>query len=403
MGEKIRANPRATEIEYAIRDVVVAAQELERRGERVLKLNIGDPCQYDFQPPEEAVEGVIEALRTGLNGYAPSQGIPEVLEAVERYERWRGSAIPKENLLITAGVTEAIQFTYYSLLREGDEILLPDPTYPPYITYAKMLGAQPVLYRCIEDDGWAPSEEDLRSKITSRTRAIAIINPNNPTGALYNEKTVKMIGDIAGEYSLPVISDEIYCEITFTGKAAPSTAALLKDIPVVVYNGMSKIFLAPGWRIGYMGLSDPEGMMEEVWDGVMRQARARLSPSSIAQWGFMKALEGDRTYLGEFIGKLKARRDAYVKHLKQIEELDFYVPEGAFYIFPRINHRTPWRDDKDFVLSLLREEKVLTVHGSGFSPFGGAWHFRMVTLPPEEVIEESMVRLERFMRRHKYE
>jgi len=403
MGEMIRANRKAIQIEYAIRDVVVAAQELERRGEKVLKLNIGDPCQYGFQPPKEATDGVVEALRRGLNGYAPSQGIPEVLEAVERYERWRGSEVPKENLLITAGVTEAIQFTYFSLLGEGDEILLPDPTYPPYITYAKMLGAKPVLYRCREEEGWSPSEEDIRRKITPRTRAIALINPNNPTGALYDERTVKLIGDIAAEHSLPVISDEIYCEITFTGVPAPSTAALLKDVPVIVYNGMSKIFLAPGWRIGYLGLSDPEGVMVEIWDGIMRQARARLSPSSIAQWGFMRALEGDRGYLRDFLRKLKARRDIYVKHFSEMEEFDLSVPEGAFYIFPKIGRRSPWKDDRKFVLSLLREEKVLTVHGSGFSPEGGAWHFRAVTLPPEDVIEESMIRLERFMRRHENE
>ena len=266
-----------------------------------------------------------------------------------------------------------------------------------------MLGAKPVLYSCNEEEGWTPSEEDIRKKITPRTRAIALINPNNPTGALYDERTVRLIGDIAAEHSLPVISDEIYCEITFTGKRAPSTAALLKDVPIIVYNGMSKIFLAPGWRIGYMGLSDPEGVMEEVWDGIMRQARARLSPSSIAQWGFMRALESDRGYLREFLGKLKARRDVYVKHLSEMEQFDFSVPEGAFYIFPRIRRRSPWKDDKDFVLSLLREEKVLTVHGSGFSPVGGAWHFRAVTLPPEDVIGESMRRLERFMRRHENE
>ncbi|MCD6382870.1 MAG: aminotransferase class I/II-fold pyridoxal phosphate-dependent enzyme [Thermoplasmata archaeon] len=400
MTDKIRANPRALGIEYAIRDVVVAAQRLERRGEKVLKLNIGDPCQYDFQPPKSALEGVVEAMEMGLNGYAPSQGIPEVLEEIEKYERWRGSGIPKEKILVTAGVTEAIQFTYFSLLKEGDEILLPDPTYPPYITYAKMLGVKPVLYECNEEEGWMPVEESVRSKITERTRALAIINPNNPTGALYDEKTVRMLGDIAGEHSLPVISDEIYCQITFTGWDAPSTARVLKDIPVITYNGMSKIFLAPGWRVGYMGIKDDEGVLDEVWDGIMKQARARLSPSSIAQWGYMRALQGDKGFLKEFVKKLDRRRGIFVKRLREMEGVSTTEPLGAFYIFPRIEIREPWRDDKDFVLSFLEEEKTLAVHGSGFSPYQGAWHFRMVTLPEEGIIEEGMNRLERFLKRH---
>ncbi len=358
---KIGANPLSLEIEYAIRDVVLPAAELERKGHRILKLNIGDPNKYDFDTPEFIRDALKEAVEMGINGYAPSGGIPELLGAIVKDERGRGNMICLDDIVVTHGVTEALQLIFYASLTPGDEVLVPGPSYPPYLTYVRMMGARPVPYRTIEEEGWIPDVDDIRGKVSERTKAIAVINPNNPTGALFGDTTLKEIGDIAIENgSTFLISDEIYNLMTFKDPVS-STAAVCPDVPVITLNGISKIYKAPGWRIGYLAIRDVGGSLESIRDGILRQSRARLCANSICQYAYYKALTGPRDHIGDTMGKLERRRDLAVKRINDIEGMSTQVPGGAFYMFPGIDclEKGPWKDDRDFTLDLLKEEKVL--------------------------------------------
>jgi aspartate/methionine/tyrosine aminotransferase len=398
--KRIRANPKALEIEYAIRDVVLPAMELERKGHKIMKLNIGDPNKYDFDTPEFIKEGVREAMEMGLNGYSPSSGIPALVEAIVEDERSRGNMVGIEDVVVSHGVTEALQMIFYSALSPGDEVLIPGPSYPPYITYVRMVGGVPVPYRTMEEEGWKPDVDDIAAKITDKTRAIAIINPNNPTGALYDAATIRRIGDLAAENDLFLISDEIYNLMTFEGET-PSTSKECPDVPVITMNGISKIYLAPGWRIGYLAIRDVDESLDEVRDGIMRQSRARLCANSICEYGYLKALTGDRSHIKQTMSKLSKRREIAYKRLNEIEGISSQKPGGAFYMFPRIDalERGPWKSDKDFSLDLLHEEKVLTVFGSGFGKEYGSDHFRIVILPQEETLERAFDGIGRFMKR----
>lgn len=398
--ERIPANPKAMEIEYAIRDVVIPAMKLEKEGHKIMKLNIGDPNKYDFDTPDLIKDAVRDSLEMGYNGYAPSSGIPELVDAIARDERSRGNQICSGDVVVTHGVTEALQLIFFAALAPGDEVLVPGPSYPPYITYSRMVGANPVPYRTIEEEGWAPDVDDIASKITDRTKAIAIINPNNPTGALYDAVTIKKIGDLAAEHNLFLISDEIYNLMTFEGET-PSTANICKDVPVITLNGISKIYLAPGWRIGYLTIRDVDGALEEITDGIMRQSRARLCANSICQVGYLKALEGDRSHIRKTMEKLDKRREIAFTRLNEIEGTSTQKPGGAFYMFPKIDciDDGPWKNDKEFSLDLLHEEKVLTVFGSGFGKEYGSGHFRIVLLPQEEILEKAFDGIERLIKK----
>lgn len=396
----IEANPLSLEIEYAIRDVTLPANEMEQKGIKVLKLNIGDPNKYDFDTPQFIKDAVREAMDMGLNGYSPSPGLPELVKAIVKDERSRGNMIGPRDVIVTHGVTEALQLIFYAALSPGDEVLVPGPSYPPYVTYVKMMGAVPVPYRCSEEDDWAPDVDDIARKISARTKAVCIINPNNPTGALYDRAAIKAIGSVVKEHpNCFIISDEIYNLMTFEG-TTPSTAEVVKDVPVITMNGISKIYLAPGWRVGYLSIRDVDDSLKDIREGIERQSRARLCANSICQYAYIKALEGDRGHIRETMGKLMKRRDLAYRRLNEIEGTSVRRPGGAFYMFPKIDsiRKGPWRTDKEFVLDLLKEERVLTVFGSGFGKEYGSDHFRIVILPTEDVLNEAFDGLERMMR-----
>ena len=394
----IRASERAMGIEYAIREVVLPARELEKRGVKVIRLNIGDPGKYDFQPPEHMQEAYCRAIKEGHNYYGPSEGLPELREAiVEREKRKNGVDITPEDVRVTAAVTEALQFIFGALLNPGDNILVPSPSYPPYVGLVKFYGGVPNEYTTVEENGWQPDIDDMRKRIDERTKAIAVINPNNPTGALYEKKTVKEILDLAGEYDLPVISDEIYDMMTYEGQHV-SPGSLTKDVPVIVMNGLSKVYFATGWRLGYFYYVDPEGKLEEVREAIDKMARIRICPNTPAQFAAIAGMRGPMDYLERYMTKLKERRDYIYKRLTEIPGISTTKPQGAFYIFPRIEERSKWKNDKEFVLDALNEAHVLFVHGSGFGRAGN-WHFRIVFLPPVEILEEAMDNFEAFMRK----
>ncbi|KAA0014807.1 MAG: aminotransferase class I/II-fold pyridoxal phosphate-dependent enzyme [Thermoplasmata archaeon] len=394
----ILPSKKAEGISYAIREVVVYARQLEKKGIKVLKMNIGDPIAYDFDTPQHMKEALYKAALDGYNGYAPSEGYEELRKAIaEREKRRNGMDYDIDDICITTGVTEALQIFLASCLNGGDELLVPGPTYPPYNLITTFHGAKPVPYATIESEGWQPDIDDIRKKINGKTKGIVIINPNNPTGALYSSKVVKEIIDVAAEHGLAIVSDEIYDDIVFEGKQY-ATASLAKDVPMLTFNGFSKVYLVPGWRIGYALFNNPNGELDELKDAFLRIARARLCANSVCQLAMIEALKGSQRHIEEMVKRLRERRDFAYKRLNEIEGISTAKPQGAFYIFPKIESNV-WKDDKEFVLDVLNEVHVLFVHGSGFCPIYGKNHFRAVILPPIEMMEEAFNRLEAFMKK----
>ena len=395
----IRASKRSQGVSYAIRDIVLPARELEKKGIEVLHLNIGDPIKYDFDTPQHMKDALYMAAQEGYNGYSPSEGDFEFRKAIiERERRRNGIDYKLEDICVTTGVTEALQMYLNASLDPGDELLIPGPTYPQYSIITRFNDAKPVPYHTIEEEGWQPDIEDIRYKISERTKGIVIINPNNPTGALYSKKVIQKIADVAGEYKLPIISDEIYDDLTFDGEQV-ATATPAKDVPVITFNGLSKVYLVPGWRIGY-AMFHHNGELDEVQDAFMRIARSRLCANSVCQRTGIHALKGPQEHIRRMNQKLRKRRDFSYKRLNEIEGISTAKPDGAFYIFPKIEAMEMgiWKDDKEFVLDVLKETHVLIVNGSGFCPVYGKNHFRAVILPPIETLEKAFNNMEKFMK-----
>jgi alanine-synthesizing transaminase len=401
------AAERSSQIEYAIRDVVGPAREIEAQGHQVLKLNIGDPIAYGFRPPAHLVEALHQAAKENVNGYTASEGDPKLIDAIVRREKRRNKVDYRAgDVLVTTGISEGLQLLLGASVRPGDEVLIPGPSYPPYDSLVKYFGGKPVHYHTIEEENWQPDVEDARRKITPRTRAICLINPNNPTGALYPEKVVKAFAELAGQHQeqLFLISDEIYDEMTFDGHQVASRTTA-PDVPMVTLNGFSKVHLVPGWRLGHMLWNDAAGTLADIKDGVMRAMRIRICASSVAQRAAAVALDGPQDHVAATNAALRKRRDFTVKRLNEIDGVSCAKPDGAFYAFPRLDAITTpkgrklWKGDKEFVLDFLRTEKVLTVHGSGFDPHYGADHLRLVILPDTPILQTAFERLESFLKR----
>jgi alanine-synthesizing transaminase len=389
---------RVQNLEYAIRDVVGHAKQLEKKGKDVIYFNIGDPLQFDFETPEHIKEALIQAVRDGFNAYAPSEGLPELRDAIcEKEKKVAEIDILPENVIVSNGVSEAIQMVLGALVDNGDEILVPGPAYPPYISYTEFFGGKAVQYRTSEENGWQPDLDDLRSKLNGSTRALVIINPNNPCGALYDRKTVKAMVDLAGEYDIPIISDEIYDQIAYVEPV--STTNVAKDVSVIGLNGFSKVYLMTGWRLGYAYFTGQnEEMLEELREHVTKEARIRLSANTPVQKAAVEALRGPQDHIPQMVKKLRERRDYSHKRLNEIEGISCTEPRGAFYFFPKVDGiGSKWVNDMAFVRDLLAHTGLVFVHGSGFGSAYGSGHFRGVFLPPIETLEKSFDRLEGFM------
>jgi len=382
----LKASKRSQGISYAIRDVVLPARELEKQGIEVLYLNIGDPIKYDFDCPEHMKDALYEGAKEGYNGYSPSEGDVELRNAIIEREKKRNAVdYSIDDICITAGVTESLQMLATVLLDPGDELLIPGPTYPQYNLLPRLNDAKPVAYHTIEREGWQPDIDDIRKKISPRTKALVLINPNNPTGALYSKKVVQDFIDLAGENKLPIVSDEIYDDITFDGEQV-ATASLAKDVP--------------GWRIGWTMLHH-NGELDEIQDAFMRVARSRLCANSVCQRSGIQALKGPQNHIKDINQRLRKRRDFSYKRLNEIPGISTAKPDGAFYIFPKIEAMDNgiWKDDKEFALDVLHETHVLIVPGSGFNPVYGKDHFRAVFLPDIDTLEKAFNNLESFMKK----
>ena len=402
MAAPIPVSPRAANIEYAIRDVVVPATELEAQGHEIIKLNIGDPIAYPGLPtPQHMVDAYVEALQGGKNGYSPSYGLPQLRRAIARDEQRKGWNATEDDIYVCHGVTEALQLLFAAVLEEGTKVLAPGPHYPPYMAYPQMFGAETIEYQLHSNDGWKPDFSDIAEKMDDSVRLLVLINPNNPCGTVCGADDIDALLGIARRYpNCIVVADEIYDGLDFTGEHV-SVASRSDDVPVVALNGVSKVYYAPGWRIGYMALHDPTNRMGLVRDGLERLLRSRLCASTPAQVGYLAGLEQDRGWMETYSERVLRRRDHCLKRIAQIDGLEVEQPGGAFYMFVRLTDERWANDDKAFVLQLLHEEHVLLVHGSGFSPQLGKGHVRLVYLVTLEVLDEVFDRIERFLKKHR--
>lgn len=402
MPQPVPVSSRAANIEYAIRDVVVPATELEAAGHEIIKLNIGDPIAYPGLPtPPHMVDAYVEALKSGKNGYSPSYGLPALREAIAEDEQRKGWNATPDDIYVCHGVTEALQLIFAAVLEDGSKVLAPGPHYPPYMAYPQMYGATTVEYQLHQNDGWKPDFDDIASKMDDDVRLLVLINPNNPCGSVCGADDVDALLNIARAYpNCIVVADEIYDGLDFTGRQV-SVASRSPDVPVIALNGVSKVYYAPGWRIGYMALHDPNGRLTLVRDGLERLLRSRLCASTPAQMGYLAGLTGDRHWMVGYANRVMEQRNHCLQRIAEIEGLEVEQPGGAFYMFIRLTDDQWAKDDKSFVLQLLHEEHVLLVHGSGFSPELGKGHVRLVYLADVNVLDDAFDRIERFLKKHR--
>ena len=392
----VTAATRLDQVRYAIRDVAVLAEQLAREGKTILPLHIGDPLNFDFHTPPHLIEAVHKAMCDGRNGYAPSLGVPEAVEAI-RAEAERKGIRNLQSVFLTAGVSEAIDLCLTALVNPGENILTPCPDYPLYPAVLAKLGAQPNRYRLDEENRWEPDLDELERRISAGTRAILVSNPNNPTGAVYSRQTLERIAELARQNHLVIIADEIYDKLILEGAPHTSLAALAPDVPVVTLNGLSKSYLVPGWRVGWGVMSGDAAAVKPYLEGIHQLLRARLCSNHPQQYAVRPALEGPQDHLAEFRAKLRARRDLTVNWCRATPHMSCVAPHGAFYAFPKIE--VPVSDDQ-FVKQLLMEKQVLAVHGGGFGQAPGTQHIRVVFLPDEATLERAYQGMRAFIEEH---
>ena len=401
MTYKIPATSRASQIEYAIRDVVVPASKLESEGANILKLNIGDPLAYAGLPtPDHMIEAYKKALVDQKNGYSPAYGINELREAIATDERNKtngGWNCDPDDVYICHGVTEALQILFAAFLNKDDEVLAPGPHYPPYLAYPQLYGGKTIEYRLDPNNQWSIDFEDLESKMNDKVKLLVLINPNNPTGNVITKDELDRVIDLASRWkNCTIISDEIYDRLNFNNNHI-STASRSSKVPVITLNGVSKVYYAPGWRIGYMALHDPSRRLSVIKDAIERLLRSRLCASTPAQYGYIAGLKGDKAWMNDYLSRIKKNNSICVDKINNINGISVQEPRGAFYMFVKITHEYWKNNDKDFVLNLLREKHVLTVHGSGFSKIYGKGHFRLVFLPSKEILSDALGRIDDFL------
>jgi len=389
----LKVSKKVVGVEYAIRDIVLAARKVEQSGMKVDYLNIGDPVQFGFQPPENVKQALINSINKGKNYYSSSEGLLELREEIAKKENAKGLSITADDILITNGVSEGLDMVISSIVEEGDEVLLPGPYYPPYASYVRLHGGIPVEFS-VDLNHSTPNIDDIKSKITSKTVAICLISPNNPTGVVFNENSLKELVDVANQHDLYIICDEIYDQIIFDDKFV-GIGKVAGDSPVIILNGFSKVHLMSGWRIGYI-VFNQSPQLESLREHLPKLARVRIATSLPVQHAALESLRGPQNYINDFVSEIKKHRDLVVKRLNEMPGLSCPNPKGAFYAFPKIEDNR-FGTDKEFVTKLLESKGVLTVHGSGFGEQYGSGHFRLVYLPNLEILDSAMNKIEEFV------
>ncbi|MBI3622793.1 aminotransferase class I/II-fold pyridoxal phosphate-dependent enzyme [Candidatus Pacearchaeota archaeon] len=389
----MKISQRVAGVEYAIRDIALSAKKLEKQGQKITYLNIGDPVAYGFQPPENVKDALIKAIKNNQNYYAPSEGLQELRQAIAEKEKRKGLLTTEDDIIVTNGVSEGLEMLMASIVEPGDEVLIPGPYYPPYASYVRLFGGLPVEFG-VDLNNSTPDLDDVKSKITSKTVAICFISPNNPTGAVFSEKSLKDLIDIAIKNDLYIICDEIYDQIVFDEKFV-GIGKVCGDSPIILLNGFSKVHLMSGWRIGYIAFNDSK-KLDILRENVPKLARVRIASNLPVQHAALESLRGPQDYIPKFVSELKKRRDYVIKRINGMHGLSCPIPKGAFYAFPKIENNK-YKSDKEFVLELLKSKGILTVHGSGFGTKYGSGHFRMVFLPEINVLEKALDKIEEFM------
>ena len=390
---------------YDIRGpVLAAAKKMEEEGHRIIKLNIGNPLPFGFEAPEEIVVDVIRNMRDA-SGYTDSHGLFAPRKSIMHYCQEKGiKGVTVEDIYLGNGVSELIVMAMQGLLNNGDEVLIPMPDYPLWTAAVSLSGGNPVHYLCDEAAEWYPDLDDMRSKVTSNTKAIVVINPNNPTGALYPKEILEGILQIAREHGLIVFADEIYDKVLFDGNQHISLASLADDVLCITMNGLSKNYRACGYRSGWMIVSGDKRHATDYIEGLNMLASMRLCANVPGQMAIQTALGGYQS-INDLVapnGRLTRQRDLAWKMLNDIPGVSCVKPKGALYLFPKLDPKMyPIKDDEQFMLELLKAEKVLLVQGTGFN-----WphpdHFRVVFLPHENDLAEAIGRLARFLEAYRH-
>ena len=370
---------------YAIRNIVVEAKKVEASGRPVRYLNIGDPITFGFKTPPHLLEAVERAIRDGHNGYAPSVGILPAREAVANECLRRGMPLTPDRVVITSGTSEGIELALTTLAESGDEVLVPVPTYPLYTAVLAKIGATPVFYRLDPARGWQPDIDHIRSLVSARTKALVVIDPNNPTGATYPNDTRAALLEIADRHNIPLLADEVYADLAYDGPVN-AFASQNPDAPVITFSSLSKAYLAPGWRSGWLAVGRSE-RLDEVLGGIKKLADGRLCSTGPMEFALTAALNGDRSHQAQFRDDLRERAVLSHQRLNAIDGITSVMPTAAFYAMPKVD-LPPGVTDEQFVLALLRETGVLCVYGSGFGTNPADGFFRVVFLAsPAELSE----------------
>ena len=384
---------RSAAFNYAIRSIVAEARKVEARGRRVRYLNIGDPVLFGFQTPPHLIEAVERAMRDGRNGYTPAAGVPEARAAVAADFEARGLATSPDRIVLTAGASEGIDLALSVLVDPGDEVLVSVPTYPLYTGVLGKLGARAVYYRTDPAEGWQPDVAHVESLITPRTRALVVIDPNNPTGAVYTRENRLALLDLAERYNVVLISDEGYTDLAYDGRVAP-LGSFNPDAPVISFSSLSKAHLAPGWRAGWMAVGGG-ARLDGVLAAIKDMADGRICSVGPMQYAIPAALNGDKRHQVEFLRALRERADVTTRRLNAIDGISCVRPAAAFYAMPKVE-LPPGRTDEDYVIGLLRATGILCVYGSGFGTPPGDGYFRIVFLAPPAELDTLYDAIETF-------
>lgn len=400
----IRKSKKLEHVSYDLRGAVLDhAKRLESEGQRILKLNIGNPAPFGFEAPEEILQDMMRNLPTA-QGYSDSKGIYSARKAVQHETQRLGiEGVDIEDIIIGNGVSELIQMSLLALLNNGDEVLIPAPDYPLWTAATNLAGGTAVHYLCDEENDWQPDAEDIRAKITPKTRALVIINPNNPTGAVYSPEKIKELLAIAREHDLVVFSDEIYDKILYDDTTHTSTAALSTDVLTLTMNGLSKNYRCAGFRASWLIISGDQSNAGDFVQGLNMLASMRMCANVPSQHAIQTALGGYQS-INDLVmptGRLCAQRDVAWQKLNEIPGVSCVKPKGALYMFPRLDPEVyDVKNDEQLMVDLLLEEKILLVQGTAFN-----WprpdHLRIVTLPQADVLSEAIDRLGRFLARRR--
>jgi len=385
MNTPIEAAVRTHNITYAVRDVLLIADKVAKTGKEMLYLNIGDPNIYDFAPPRHMIEDTYKAMLDNHNGYSPSSGIKSALISIEKEAEKKGIT-NIQDMFITTGASEGIDICLTALVNEGENILTPSPGYPLYTAIQSKLQMYENPYYLDEKNNWQPDVKDIKSKVNDKTRAIVLINPNNPTGSNYSVESLKQIVDLALEHNLIIFADEIYDKLLMDGVKHTSIASLNNEVPIITFGGLSKNYMVPGFRIGWGIISGNKNKLSKYIEAINKILRSRLSANHPEQYCITGALEGNQDHLTIAMEKLTRRRDMTVEMMNAIPGISCVKPEGSFYAFPKLEIKN---SDNHFVSELIKETGVVVVPGTGFGQVPGTNHIRIVFLPPEDILDKA--------------